>query len=150
MKIDTKSLEFENCSVRNKLLPIPFYVLDSDKKLSTLDYQTNKLRTNLKDKKSAIYNLVVKYYKVVTPDERLQFMEAIIQVIKGQDIQDGDAAYSLLKSLLKGDALQVFQNKEEKQEIKDGPAFTKCLAAVTKHICPKNAYKAQKKYIQYI
>eukprot|EP00957_Ditylum_brightwellii_P022492 1697411-Ditylum_brightwellii.AAC.1 len=68
---------------------------DSDKKLSPLDYQTYKLRTNLKDKKLAMYSLVVKYYKVVTPEEWLQFMEVITQVIKGQDIQDGDAAYSL-------------------------------------------------------
>eukprot|EP00957_Ditylum_brightwellii_P159109 12109487-Ditylum_brightwellii.AAC.1 len=34
-------------------------------------------------------------------------MEAIAQVIKGQDIQDGDVLYSLAKSLLKGDALQL-------------------------------------------
>eukprot|EP00957_Ditylum_brightwellii_P049440 3751088-Ditylum_brightwellii.AAC.1 len=70
-------------------------------------------------------------------------MEAIAQVIKGQNIQDGDAAYSLVKSLLKGDALQVFQNKEEGQEIKESLAFTKCLAAVTKLLLPKKAYKTQ-------
>eukprot|EP00957_Ditylum_brightwellii_P134518 10255219-Ditylum_brightwellii.AAC.1 len=74
-------------------------------------------------------------------------MEAIAQVIKGQDIQDGNAAYLLAKSLLKGDTLQVFQNKEESQEVKDGAAFTKCLAAVTEHVFPKKAYKTQKKYI---
>eukprot|EP00957_Ditylum_brightwellii_P178479 13595386-Ditylum_brightwellii.AAC.1 len=73
-------------------------------------------------------------------------MEAIAQVIKGQDIQDRDASYSLLKSLLKGDAIQVFTNEEESQDIKDGLAFTKCLVAATKHIFPKKAYKTQKKY----
>eukprot|EP00957_Ditylum_brightwellii_P149539 11387852-Ditylum_brightwellii.AAC.1 len=71
-------------------------------------------------------------------------MEAIAQVIKSQDIQDGDAANSLVKSPLKGDALQVFKKNEESQEIKDDPAFTKCLAAVTKHIFPQKAYKTQK------
>eukprot|EP00957_Ditylum_brightwellii_P020322 1533848-Ditylum_brightwellii.AAC.1 len=60
-------------------------------------------------------------------------MEAIAQVIKGQDIQDGDVVHSLVKILLKGDALQVFQNKKESQEIEDGLVFTKCIAAVTKH-----------------
>eukprot|EP00957_Ditylum_brightwellii_P145456 11075843-Ditylum_brightwellii.AAC.1 len=74
-------------------------------------------------------------------------MDAIAQVIKGQDIQGGDAAYSLVKSLLKGDALQVFKNKEASQEIKDGPVFTKCLAVVTERVFPKKAYKTQKKYI---
>eukprot|EP00957_Ditylum_brightwellii_P124163 9465157-Ditylum_brightwellii.AAC.1 len=95
MKINNKSLEFVNWSVRNKPLPISFCALDSDKKLSPLEYQTYKLSTNPKDKKSAVYNLVVKYYKVGTLEEWLQFMEAIVQVIKGQDIQNGDAAYSL-------------------------------------------------------
>eukprot|EP00957_Ditylum_brightwellii_P171258 13036826-Ditylum_brightwellii.AAC.1 len=93
--------------------------------------------TNLKDKKLAVYNLVVKYYKVGTPKEWLQFMEAIVQVTKGQDIQDGNVVYMLVKSLLKGDALQVFQNEEESQEVKDSTVFTKCLVAVTKHVFPK-------------
>eukprot|EP00957_Ditylum_brightwellii_P004461 339137-Ditylum_brightwellii.AAC.1 len=74
-------------------------------------------------------------------------MDAIAQMIKGQDIQDRDAAYSLVQSLLGGDALQVFKNKEVSQEIKDGPAFTKCLAAVMERVFPKKAYKTQKKYI---
>jgi hypothetical protein len=125
-------------------------MLHSEKKLSPLDYQTYKLRTNPKGKKLAVYNLVIKYYKVGTPEEWLKFMEASAQVIKGQDMQHGDAVYSLVKSLLKGNALQVFQNKEESQEVKDGLAFTKCLAAVTKHIFPKKAYKTQKKYTQNI
>eukprot|EP00957_Ditylum_brightwellii_P141433 10775242-Ditylum_brightwellii.AAC.1 len=94
-----------------------------------------------------MYNLVVKYYKVGTPEEWLQVMEAITEVIKGQDIQDGDTAYSLVKSLLKGNTLQVFQNEEKSQEVKDSLAFTKFLAVVTEHIFPNKAYRTQKKYI---
>eukprot|EP00957_Ditylum_brightwellii_P108835 8302058-Ditylum_brightwellii.AAC.1 len=71
-------------------------------------------------------------------------MEAIAQVIKHQDIQDADAVYLLIKSLLKGHTLQIFQNKEESKEAKDGPAFTKCLVAVTKQVFPKKAYKTHK------
>eukprot|EP00957_Ditylum_brightwellii_P045070 3418822-Ditylum_brightwellii.AAC.1 len=63
MKINHKSLEFTNWNIRNKRLHIPFYVPDSKMKLSSSDYQTYKLWTNPKDKKSAVYNLVVKYYK---------------------------------------------------------------------------------------
>eukprot|EP00957_Ditylum_brightwellii_P018777 1411440-Ditylum_brightwellii.AAC.1 len=95
MKIDPKNLKFANRNIGNKPLPIPFYVPDKKKKLSPLDYQTYKLQTNPKDEKSVVYNLVVKYYKVETPEEWLQFMEAITQVIKGQGIQDRDVAYSL-------------------------------------------------------
>eukprot|EP00957_Ditylum_brightwellii_P027462 2075911-Ditylum_brightwellii.AAC.1 len=95
MKISKKSFEFANHNRGNKPPPIPFYVADDAKKLTPSDYQTYKLRTNPKDEKSAVYNLVVKYYKVRTPEEWLQFTDEITQVIKGQDIQDGDAAYSL-------------------------------------------------------
>eukprot|EP00957_Ditylum_brightwellii_P002736 210209-Ditylum_brightwellii.AAC.1 len=79
MKINNKSLKFANQNIGNKPLPIAFYVPDSEKKLSPLDYQTYKLRNNPKDEKLAVYNLVVKYYKVGAPEEWLQFMEAITQ-----------------------------------------------------------------------
>eukprot|EP00957_Ditylum_brightwellii_P164513 12525015-Ditylum_brightwellii.AAC.1 len=95
MKISNKSLEFANRNQGKKPLPIPFYMADDANKLSLSDYQMYKLCTNLKDEKSAVYNLVVKYYEVRTPEEWLQFMDTITQVIKGQDIQDRDAAYLL-------------------------------------------------------
>eukprot|EP00957_Ditylum_brightwellii_P055424 4200042-Ditylum_brightwellii.AAC.1 len=69
MKIDHRSLEFANQNVGNKPPPIPFYVPDNEKKLSPSDYQTYKLWTNRKVKKSVVYNLVVKYYEVGTPEE---------------------------------------------------------------------------------
>eukprot|EP00957_Ditylum_brightwellii_P091841 6993048-Ditylum_brightwellii.AAC.1 len=121
MKIDHKSLKFANHKQGNKHLPIPFFIPNNHKKLSLFDYQTYKLWTNPKDEKSAVYNLVVKYNKVRTPEEWLQFMDVIVHAIKGQVIQDRDAAYLLVKSLLKGDGLQVFKNKEASQEIKDSP-----------------------------
>eukprot|EP00957_Ditylum_brightwellii_P192131 14625710-Ditylum_brightwellii.AAC.1 len=147
MKISNKSLKFVNHNQGSKPLPISFYVADDAKKLSLLGYQTYKLCTNRKDEKSAVYNLVVKYYEVGTPEEWLQFMDTIMQVIKGQGIQDRDAAYLLVKSLMRGDALQVFKNEEASQYVKDDLNFTKCLAAVTEHIFPKKAYKTQKKYL---
>eukprot|EP00957_Ditylum_brightwellii_P067755 5142686-Ditylum_brightwellii.AAC.1 len=77
--MDAKSPEFANRLVGNKPVLISLYVLNSDKKLSPLDYQTYKLRTNPKDEKLVMYNLVAKYYKVGTLEEWLQFMEAITQ-----------------------------------------------------------------------
>eukprot|EP00957_Ditylum_brightwellii_P083167 6323776-Ditylum_brightwellii.AAC.1 len=79
MKISKKSLKFANRNQGSKPLPIPFYVKDDSKKLSPLDYQTYKLCTNPKDEKSAVYNLVVLYYKVGTPEEWLQFVDVITQ-----------------------------------------------------------------------
>eukprot|EP00957_Ditylum_brightwellii_P062656 4755636-Ditylum_brightwellii.AAC.1 len=79
MKISKKSLKFANHNQGSKPPPIPFYVKDDLRKLSPLDYQTYKLHTNPKDEKSAMYNLVVPYYKVRTPEEWLQFVDTITQ-----------------------------------------------------------------------
>eukprot|EP00957_Ditylum_brightwellii_P144795 11028660-Ditylum_brightwellii.AAC.1 len=115
MKISLKSLEFANCSVGNRPLPILFYILWKMEKLSPSNYQVYKLRTNPKDEKLTMHSLMVKYYKV----------------IKGRDIQELEVACALLKSLLWVGILQVFQNKEAVQKEREGPSFTKCLAAVT-------------------
>eukprot|EP00957_Ditylum_brightwellii_P009280 702198-Ditylum_brightwellii.AAC.1 len=69
MKINNKSLEFANQNLGSKPLPILCYMLVSEKKLSPLEQQNYKLRTNPKDEKLVVYNFVVKYYKVGTPEE---------------------------------------------------------------------------------
>eukprot|EP00957_Ditylum_brightwellii_P068152 5173393-Ditylum_brightwellii.AAC.1 len=79
MKISEKSLKFANRNQGGKPPSIPFYVKDTSKKLSPLDYQTGRLPTNTKDEKSAVYNLPVPYYKVGSPEEWLQFVDAITQ-----------------------------------------------------------------------
>eukprot|EP00957_Ditylum_brightwellii_P168408 12818960-Ditylum_brightwellii.AAC.1 len=79
MKISNKSLEFTNRNQGSKPPPILFYIKDDLKKPSPSDYQNYKLHTNWKDEKSAVYNLVVPYYEVGTPEEWLQFVDAITQ-----------------------------------------------------------------------
>eukprot|EP00957_Ditylum_brightwellii_P121853 9292427-Ditylum_brightwellii.AAC.1 len=117
MKIDIRSLKFVNCLARNRASPILFYVPEKKEMLNPLDYQL----------------LTVKYYKVGTPVEWLQFIDAISQVIKWQDIQDSKATYTLVRSLLKGVALQVFQKKVANKVERDGPSFMMYLGAITEH-----------------
>eukprot|EP00957_Ditylum_brightwellii_P009095 687687-Ditylum_brightwellii.AAC.1 len=84
-----------------------------------------------------------RFYKVGTPEECLQFMDAIAQIIKGQDITDLDVANMLVTSLLCGDALQVFRNEEAVEKERDSPAFTKFSAVVSECIFPTKAYKLE-------
>eukprot|EP00957_Ditylum_brightwellii_P043178 3271868-Ditylum_brightwellii.AAC.1 len=137
-----------NCMLTSRLAPIPFFVKEKKIKLSHVYYQIYKLYTNPRNEKSVVYLLTLGIYKVVTPEEWLQLMDENKQIIKGQDITDLDAAYTLVKSLLQGDALKIFQNKEESHKIKDSPAFTAFLAVVTKHEFLTKACKTQKKCIQ--
>eukprot|EP00957_Ditylum_brightwellii_P076656 5826942-Ditylum_brightwellii.AAC.2 len=60
MKINDKSFEFTKLLVGNRPPPILLYLPNKREKLSPLDYQTYKLRTNPKDNKSAVYLLTVK------------------------------------------------------------------------------------------
>eukprot|EP00957_Ditylum_brightwellii_P104072 7929009-Ditylum_brightwellii.AAC.1 len=69
MTINLRNLERTNQTMANKLAPIPFFVTKN--KLSPLDYQVYKLRTNPKNERSAVYSLTVGIYKVETPEEWL-------------------------------------------------------------------------------
>eukprot|EP00957_Ditylum_brightwellii_P088847 6765523-Ditylum_brightwellii.AAC.1 len=62
MKINVRSLEFLNCLIGNRVPPILFCVPGKKEKLSPSDYQ---------------------YYKVGTPEEWPQFIDAISHIIKG-------------------------------------------------------------------
>eukprot|EP00957_Ditylum_brightwellii_P053206 4034295-Ditylum_brightwellii.AAC.1 len=64
MKISKRGFKFANYLVENRPPLIPFYVSDKKEKLSPSDYQTYKMWINPKDKKSAVYLLMAKYYKV--------------------------------------------------------------------------------------
>eukprot|EP00957_Ditylum_brightwellii_P066908 5078316-Ditylum_brightwellii.AAC.1 len=66
MKINLQIFETANHTVRNRHLPIPFYVTEKKDKLSHSDYQFYKLCTNYKDSKSAVYLLAVGIYEVGT------------------------------------------------------------------------------------
>eukprot|EP00957_Ditylum_brightwellii_P139401 10623960-Ditylum_brightwellii.AAC.1 len=113
MKINLRSLKASNHMAGNKPLPIHFYVLEQKEKMSPSGYQVYKLCTNLKDKKYVVYSLMVGIYKVGTPEEQLQFMDKIVQVIKGQDIMELDAAYMLVKSLLCGMPYKSFKKRRQ-------------------------------------
>eukprot|EP00957_Ditylum_brightwellii_P087724 6680356-Ditylum_brightwellii.AAC.1 len=147
MKINLRSLKVASHMARNRHQHIPLCLKEKKEKMSPSNYQVYKLCTNLKDKKSAVSLLTVGIYKVGVLEEWLHFTDAISQVVKGQDITDLDAVYIMVKILLCGDALQVFQNEEVVQKERDCPSFTKYLAAVTEHIFPMKAYKVKKKYI---
>eukprot|EP00957_Ditylum_brightwellii_P107311 8188080-Ditylum_brightwellii.AAC.1 len=54
-----------------------------------------------------------------TPEEWLQFMEAIAQVIKDQDIQDGEAAYLLFPVPDRVTATKIY-HKEFIDVLEDG------------------------------
>eukprot|EP00957_Ditylum_brightwellii_P125791 9589553-Ditylum_brightwellii.AAC.1 len=68
MKIDLRSFKFANCFVRNRHLPIPFYIPEKKEKLSPFSYQVYSLQINHKDKSSR--DRTPRIWKCPTPWQR--------------------------------------------------------------------------------
>eukprot|EP00957_Ditylum_brightwellii_P074756 5681620-Ditylum_brightwellii.AAC.1 len=59
-----------------------------------------------------VYSLTIEVFELGCPEEWLILKHQVKQVLKGQNIRDMDAVYTLVQDLLKGDALMTFNNKQ--------------------------------------
>eukprot|EP00957_Ditylum_brightwellii_P039528 2990176-Ditylum_brightwellii.AAC.1 len=66
------------------------------------------------------------------------------QVIKGQNVVNMGAAYTLVQDLLRDDTLAVFNNEQATFEEQMADNLDKCLNAMTLQVFPNKAYKLQK------
>eukprot|EP00957_Ditylum_brightwellii_P168539 12828752-Ditylum_brightwellii.AAC.1 len=60
----------------------------------------------------------------------------------------GPASYAVAKTLLKGDALTVFEQAEIACGNQTVPHFNECLDGVAEHVFPEKAGQIQKRYMQ--
>eukprot|EP00957_Ditylum_brightwellii_P124086 9458626-Ditylum_brightwellii.AAC.1 len=70
--------------------------------------------------------------------------------MRGQNIGNMDATYTLVQYLLRGDALLAFNNKPATFEEQIVDNLKHCLNAVMAHIFPSKAQKLQKLYIWHM
>ena len=82
--------------VNTKRPPIKFKVEEgvTDKKLG--ESRTYKLCTQPKEEKSPVYSLRIEVFKLGSPKEWLIFKKQMKQVLKGQNVTDVDALYTLM------------------------------------------------------
>ena len=69
-------------------------------------------------------------------------------MLKGQNVTQGPPSYTVAKTLLKGNALTVFEQAEIDHGMQSEPNFKLCLDDVAEHVFPKKARQTQKQYIQ--
>eukprot|EP00957_Ditylum_brightwellii_P016311 1226635-Ditylum_brightwellii.AAC.1 len=60
----------------------------------------------------------------------------------------GPPRYAVAKTLLKGDALTVFEQAEIDHSTQSLPHFKLCLDDMAEHVFPKKARQTQKHYMQ--
>eukprot|EP00957_Ditylum_brightwellii_P094675 7210144-Ditylum_brightwellii.AAC.1 len=82
------------------------------KPLKRSQFHTYKLCTTPADATSPLYKLLVPFFKSRTPEEWILFRRGLTAVLKGQNITQGPPSYAVTKTLLKGDALTVFEQAE--------------------------------------
>ena len=107
------------------------------RQLECRQYHTYKLCTTPADTTSPIYKLSVPFFDNGTPKEWIKFQCGLSAVLKGQNVTQGPASYAVAKTLLKGNALTVFEQVEIAQGNQTVPHFNLCLYDVAKHVFPE-------------
>eukprot|EP00957_Ditylum_brightwellii_P040324 3051613-Ditylum_brightwellii.AAC.1 len=111
-------------------------------------YHIYKLRTTPADATSPIYELSVPFFNNGTPKEWIKFCRGLQAVLKGQNVMQGPPSYAVAETLLKGDALTVFEQAEIDHGTQSVPHFKLCLDDVAEHVLPKRAGQTQKRYMR--
>eukprot|EP00957_Ditylum_brightwellii_P109748 8371341-Ditylum_brightwellii.AAC.1 len=102
------------------------------------------LRTTPADAISPIYELSIPFFDEGTPKEWIKFQRGLHAVLKGQNVTHGPLSYAVAKTLLKGDAIMVFEQADTTHENQTVTNFELCLDNVSKHVLcffVQNIYK---------
>eukprot|EP00957_Ditylum_brightwellii_P162392 12366054-Ditylum_brightwellii.AAC.1 len=118
------------------------------RQLRSGQFHTYKLHTTPADATSPTYELFIPFFDEGTPKERIKFQCRLQAVLKGQNVTQGPPSYAVAKTLLKGDALTVFEQAEITHRNQTVPHFKLCLDDVAKHVFPEKSGQIQKRYMR--
>eukprot|EP00957_Ditylum_brightwellii_P074883 5691701-Ditylum_brightwellii.AAC.1 len=107
-------------------------------------FYTYKLHTTPADTDSPTYKLSVPFFDEGLPKEWIKFRHGLQAVLKGQNVTQGPASYTVAKTLLKGNALTVFDQAEISHRNQTVPHFELCLDDVAAHMFLEKAGQTQK------
>eukprot|EP00957_Ditylum_brightwellii_P196165 14946547-Ditylum_brightwellii.AAC.1 len=134
-----------NLDVKRAIIPFP---RPAPRQLEHGQFYAYKLRITPADATSPIYELSVPFFDGGTPDEWIKFLRGLAAVLKGQNVTQGPASYVVAKTLLKGEALTVFEQAELTHGNQTVSHLELCLDDVAKHVFPERASQIQKHYMQ--
>ena len=129
--------------------PIPLKPLRNE--VDTQDknsYLTVELRYTPADPDSRVYKKNVQYFKNGTPKQYIEFRADVTKVIVGQAITTGPAQYAMVRTLLRGDALRVFNNRATQQGAETVANLKLVLNELGKHVFPVRALVKQKRHMR--
>ena len=118
------------------------------KELKKQEYLTMKLRSDPADANSQTYDLTIQFFRTGTPEEWLLFQRDLQRVLTGQNVNAGAQKFAMIRRLITGDTLTVFDNAANQRGNERNETFILCLQDVTNHIFPKRALSFQKRYMR--
>ena len=95
-----------------------------------------------------MYKIYLNLFDTGLVEQWLKFLTKLNLIITGNGLMAGPAKFNLMQSLLKGEALQHFNNKAQELGDETNVHHKLCLNAVSAHILPKNDLWMQKCYMQ--
>ena len=147
-----------NTFAKNLLAPISFYPkVDSssgldDEKPSEHDHDemVHEVRYDPANADSQTYNIYLSPFDAGSVEQWLKFLTKLQLIITRNGLMTSPVKFNLMQSLLKGEALQHFNNKAQELETETYPHHKTCLNMVSKHIFPKNMLQMQKCYLRKV
>jgi hypothetical protein len=118
------------------------------KELKKQEYLTMKLRSDPTDANSQTYDLTIQFFRTGTPEEWLLFQRDLHRVLTGQNITTGPQKFTMIRRLITGDTLAVFNKAAQEHGNETNATFLRCLQDVTNHIFPQRALAFQKRYMR--
>lgn len=118
------------------------------KELKKQEYLVMKLRSDPADANSQTYDLTIQFFRTGTPEEWLLFQRDLNRVLTGQNITTGPQKFTMIRRLITGDTLAVFNKAAAEHGNETNATFLRCLQDVTNHIFPQRALSFQKRYMR--
>ena len=144
-----------NAFAKNLLAPISFYpkangsLGSDDEKPSECnhDVTVHEVHYDPANANLQTYKIYLSPFDTGSVEQWLKFLTKLKLIITRNGLTTGLAKFNLTWLLLKGEALQHFNNKAQQLKTETNPHHKMCLNVVSEHIFPKNALQAQKLYL---
>ena len=127
--------------------PVPLELPEA-RTLKESEYLKMDLTSNPGKATSETYSINVPYFSHGLSYEWILFLKTFEKVVKGQNLTSAVAKYTMMRMLLQGDALRVFESKVTGL-VETQANFVDCLNAVSKHEFPCHALLRQKRYMRH-
>ena len=158
MKVSTTNNNGGNAIARNLMAPILFYpkadssLGSDDEKCSEHDHDAmvHEVHYDPPNVDSKTYKIYLNPFDTGSVEQWLKFLTKLNLIITGNGLTASPEKFNLTRLLLKGEALQHFNNKAQELGDETNTHHKLCINTVSEHIFPKNALQMQKCYLQKV